>query len=63
MDNPDKKSSNGIYKLNDVNSYILKGAWPNSFYDDKNPVSISSNFYTEDTTTFSNIESITGVLS
>jgi len=64
-----KNNSNGLFKLKDVNSYILNGNYPNSFYDPSPPKILSSNYYTQAglgdnlITTFSEHITTTGVLS
>lgn len=66
---PNKNNSNGIYQLNAINSAIINGNWPQSFYDHYFPIILSSNYYTEAglgdnfITTFSEHVTVTGVLS
>jgi hypothetical protein len=64
-----KNNSNGLFKLKDINSYILGGNYPNSFYEPNSPKILSSNYYTQAglgdnlMTTFSEHITSTGVLS
>ena len=44
---PNKNNNNGIFKLNHINSAILNGNWPNSFYENNPSTILSSNYYTE----------------
>lgn len=66
---PNKNNSNGIYQLNAINSAIINGNWPNSFYETEPPKILSSNYYTEAglgdnlITAFSEHITVTGVLS
>lgn len=66
---PNKNNSNGIYTLNNINSAILNGNWPQSFYETNPSMILSSNYYTEaglgdnSITTFLQHITTTGVLS